>query len=208
MGFYDVKERVPKIYRDNPNLTDIYQAVQPEIDSTVDYLKDTENQLFMSTATDRGLKVWEAQTDLNGIGLTIEQRRQALIDKKSQRIITTKPLMERLISDALTGSCVITEHIPDYYYTVEVSEADLASVLAGLSKLKKIMVNYNPCHLGYEIHITASEPLESDIIIACHCGTVRTILLEIKTDSVHFGNVYVGGAMIDNTLEIFEESED
>lgn len=140
--------KVPKHWLENPQIQEMKNAIQPELELAQDAIEDFWNQLFIDTAT-WSLPLWERDYGLTGNeNDSIENRRSAVKSQmRGAQTVTLKVLQS--IADAWSNDAIVY----DTGHSIQVSFIESSSVPSDLKGMMKNLRQMTPAHLPIESNI-------------------------------------------------------
>ncbi len=143
---------LPKYINEIPQMKDLLQAEQKEIDLIVNYVLQLLNELNISTSTKlvgRYEKIFGLESSTIN---SITERRAKIIAKLNNRGITTVESIEEISKILTNCNCFVTENFGDYSFTINIeffpsSEKEkLEYLLLQIDEIKPAHLN---CYLNF-----------------------------------------------------------
>lgn len=149
MSEINLKKYVPELISDIKEFKALYDVNSKELNDINSEIVDIFNQTRISTAT-WGLVYWEyvfgIPTDLK---LSYEERRQALIARKTGQGTTTVQKIKDVAKSYTGGEVEIIENFSDYSFVIKfVSQKGIPT---NIDLFKNTIDNIKPAHLDYTI---------------------------------------------------------
>lgn len=150
---------VSPIYDESYVMCWIFEAIGSQQDILNKYVSELKLQTNLKTVT-WGIDLWEKEFGITPReGATLEERRQAIINK----IIVRKPLapfhLESFIEQLTGRDCTVVENTGLYTFGVYIHQKDGAEPVE-LTEIIKHIELYKPAHLAYELAFQSSEDIK------------------------------------------------
>lgn len=143
-----LRKLIPERYLTSPEICEIVDAIQPELDSIQDAIDDVLAQLMLDTAT-WGLSLWESDYGMeSNASQTLTERRDHVRSKLRGAGTMSCEALERIAAGFVAGQTDITE-IPRQYL-LQVSFVGQYGVPSNIDDLKSILAAMRPAHLAIE----------------------------------------------------------
>lgn len=158
----------------------IYQVMGVEMDQAWDFFIELRLQIAPETAT-WGIDYWEQRFDIEpDESLTLEERRQRVIVKRSKRAPMNPARIEDIIGKLLNLETKVTENIAPYIFRVTSEEAGDEEL--SLELAYKTLKEIKPSHLGFELETVSVERGQEIDILTQMISAATTDLPEWEMD--------------------------
>ena len=155
-------EHLPKVVTNVLGIKDVLLAIEPEIIQLRQDISDLIKELYVKTTEDF-ITRWEKDFSLKyDAGLTLEQRRQRILNKLSRKRPLTWQNLRLLIKNNLAENVqfYLSNDSANYHFRIIVATNDY-------SEMEKAVKQAKPAYLTFDILVT-------DIVRRCgtfNCGT-------------------------------------
>ncbi len=139
-----------------PQMYDLLQTEQKEIDSIVNYIDETLKELNVNSSTkliNRHEKIFGLENSTNN---TTAERRAKIIAKLNNRGITTVESIEEISKILTDRDCFVTESFSDYSFIINIKFLPSSE----LKKIDYLLVQVDeikPAHLNCVIHLVYNQ---------------------------------------------------
>lgn len=139
---------IPTRYQKSPEVREIMNALQPELDAMQDAIEDVLAQFVLDTAT-WGLAMWERDYGIeSNVSQSCEERRDHVRSKLRGAGTMNCDALEQIAAAYVAGRTEITE-IPEKWM-LRVTFVDVFGVPSNLEDLKAVLEEMRPAHLILE----------------------------------------------------------
>lgn len=172
----------------------LLQVMGMEIDEAWKFFEELRLQAFPETAT-WGIVYWEQRYHIPpDDNLTIEERRQRVIEKRGRRSPMNPARVELIIGGLTDGNVRAIENIAPYTFKIEIenkgrSGVDMQSIYNALKQIK-------PSHLGFEVEINDDAREQELVIQSDMISAMFTELPEWTMDYEFNSNIEPAGTAI------------
>ena len=155
-------EHLPKVVTNVLGIKDVLLAIEPEIIQLREDISDLIKELYVKT-TENFITRWEKDFSLKYYaGLTLEQRRQRILNKLARKRPLTWQNLRLLIKNNLAENVqfYLSNDSANYHFRIIVATNDY-------SEMEKAVKQAKPAYLTFDILVT-------DIVRRCgtfNCGT-------------------------------------
>lgn len=155
-------EHLPKVVTNVLGIKDVLLAIEPEIIQLREDISDLIKELYVKTTEDF-ITRWEKDFSLKyDAGLTLEQRRQRILNKLARKRPLTWNNLRLLIKNNLAENVqfYLSNDSANYHFRIIVATNDY-------SEMEKAVKQAKPAYLTFDILVT-------DIVRRCgtfNCGT-------------------------------------
>ena len=155
-------EHLPKVVTNVLGIKDVLLAIEPEIIQLREDISDLIKELYVKTTEDF-ITRWEKDFSLKyDAGLTLEQRRQRILNKLARKRPLTWANLRLLIKNNLAENVqfYLSNDSANYHFRIIVATSDYA-------EMEKAVKQAKPAYLTFDILVT-------DIVRRCgtfNCGT-------------------------------------
>ena len=155
-------EHLPKVVTNVLGIKDVLLAIEPEIIQLREDISDLIKELYVKTTEDF-ITRWEKDFSLKyDAGLTLEQRRQRILNKLARKRPLTWQNLRLLIKNNLAENVqfYLSNDSANYHFRIIVATNDY-------SEMEKAVRQAKPAYLTFDILVT-------DIVRRCgtfNCGT-------------------------------------
>lgn len=155
-------EHLPKVVTNVLGIKDVLLAIEPEIIQLREDISDLIKELYVKTTEDF-ITRWEKDFSLKyDAGLTLEQRRQRILNKLARKRPLTWNNLRLLIKNNLAENVqfYLSNDAANYHFRIIVASNDY-------SEMEKAVRQAKPAYLTFDILVT-------DIVRRCgtfNCGT-------------------------------------
>ena len=155
-------EHLPKVVTDAVGIKDVLLAIEPEIIQLREDISDLIKELYVKTTEDF-ITRWEKDFSLKyDASLTLEQRRQRILNKLARKRPLTWNNLRLLIKNNLAENVqlYLSNDSANYHFRIIVATDDY-------SEMEKAVRQAKPAYLTFDILVT-------DIVRRCgtfNCGT-------------------------------------
>ena len=155
-------EHLPKVVTNVLGIKDVLLAIEPEIIQLREDISDLIKELYVKTTEDF-ITRWEKDFSLKyDAGLTLEQRRQRILNKLARKRPLTWNNLRLLIKNNLAENVqfYLSNDSANYHFRIIVASDDYA-------EMEKAVRQAKPAYLTFDILVT-------DIVRRCgtfNCGT-------------------------------------
>ena len=155
-------EHLPKVVTNVLGIKDVLLAIEPEIIQLREDISDLIKELYVKTTEDF-ITRWEKDFSLKyDAGLTLEQRRQRILNKLARKRPLTWQNLRLLIKNNLAENVqfYLSNDSANYHFRIIVASDDY-------SEMEKAVRQAKPAYLTFDILVT-------DIVRRCgtfNCGT-------------------------------------
>lgn len=155
-------EHLPKVVTNVLGIKDVLLAIEPEIIQLREDISDLIKELYVKTTEDF-ITRWEKDFSLKyDAGLTLEQRRQRILNKLARKRPLTWNNLRLLIKNNLAENVqfYLSNDSANYHFRIIVASNDY-------SEMEKAVRQAKPAYLTFDILVT-------DIVRRCgtfNCGT-------------------------------------
>lgn len=172
-----LKTDIPQMVYSVKQIKDLIDAIQPEIDRINAYLYKLKYDLHISTTTiierferDYGITPDDSKT--------LEERIQAVLEKKNAKIVFTEERLRQTIVDTYGEDYELKEDWENYAFTIILGDAEKSIV-----DLRRAINKYKPAHLYSllalligidQIKINTQTIIISNLVRRCGCATFNT----------------------------------
>lgn len=167
------KNMLPEFVLAMSEMKELLNAIQPEIDRIEYFITALLRQLIINDA-DMLLERYEQIYNLNGAGLTIEERRKNLLAKENAVYSSTRQNILNELKN-MTGLPVeITEIFDQDMFTVNLIQNNLSDEF--VSAIRNYLDMVKPAHIAYLLSLVRYEETKTRIAVS----TVYSKLLYMK----------------------------
>jgi hypothetical protein len=143
-----LRQLVPERYLQSPEICEVIDAVQPELDRMQDAIDDVLAQFVLNTAT-WGLSMWERDYGIeSNVSQSYEERRDHVRSKLRGTGTMNCDALEQIAAAYVAGRTEITE-VPEKWL-LRVAFVDVFGVPSNLEDLKAVLEEMRPAHLLLE----------------------------------------------------------
>lgn len=185
-----LKNNVPPFVAQMKEMAELFHVEQMELDQLEIKIEKLIKQFYIKSAT-YTIEDWEKEFALlDGIGMSIEQRRARLLAKLNTRTPATVEMIANLVKQTMGVEHVVIEEFPEnYMFVIRVKEDSLSDLLG----VTKEAVHYaRPAHLDYHF----IEQLVRNSLIQLYAGAwgsgIRQSSATVAIDRLYSG-VYLAG---------------
>lgn len=185
-----LKNNVPQFVAQMREMAELFHAEQAEIDQLEVQVKELIKQFYIKSAT-YSLVDWEKEFALlDGMDMSLEQRRARLLAKLNTRTPATVEMIQNLVIQTMgEEQVIIEEHPEDYMFIVSVREDALSDLL---DVAQEAVYNARPAHLNYRF----IEQILRESIIHVYAGalgsSIRKSVASVSVDRL-YSCVYLAG---------------
>jgi len=149
----ELLEKVPPVYSDGYVALWLFQIMGLELDTATQYVEDYEKEIMPQTAT-WSIPLWEDKLGITGnTALTIEQRREAIINALSNKPMNPNKLAKAV--STITGFDVsIIENTGTNKFTLDCAGTVSTDLLA---RIHRIIDDKKPAHLVFDVQTALVE---------------------------------------------------
>lgn len=141
-------DKLPSFYYENKEVNSIQGAFDIERETLEINVIDLINQLFVSTATEWGLALWEEMLGLRiDNSLSIDVRRAIILSKIKSNTVATKEAIRKVCQDFTNKKVEVIENNSEYSFTVNFIGGDVYDT----KRLIKEINDMKPAHLAFNI---------------------------------------------------------
>ena len=156
----DDREHLPKIVTDVDGIRDILLAIEPELIQLRTDISDMLKELYVKT-TDNFITKWELDFGLKyDASLSLEQRRQRILNKLARKKTLTWENLRLLIRNNLAENVqfYLSNDSANYHFKIIVASSDYA-------EMEKAVMTAKPAYITFDI-------IATDIVR--RCGTFNS----------------------------------
>lgn len=128
---------LPPVIAETIEMTGITDGEQPQFDKVWNETEFILDELYVTTATNIGLKRWETMLGLPSSG-TVEKRRQEILLILQSRLPYTETFLKNYLEDIL-GDVLLTVDYGNYNVSVEVGSESEPLLVSITSQLRQII---------------------------------------------------------------------
>ena len=141
-----LRQLIPLRYLSSPEVCEIADALQPELDAMQDAIDDVLAQLTLDTAT-WGLVLWERDYGArSNLSQTYQERRDHVRSKLRGVGTVNCAALESIAASYVSGETTVTE-VPEEYL-LRVAFRGVYGVPSNLQDLKNVLRTMRPAHLA------------------------------------------------------------
>ena len=143
-----LKNNVPQFVSQMREMAELFHVEQAELNRLEVQIEELIKQFYIRSAT-YSLGDWEKEFALlDGIGMSLEQRRARLLAKLNTRTPATVEMIANLVKQTMGADKVTIEEHPDTYMFYIIVNEDKLSDLLGITD--KAVCYARPAHLNYQ----------------------------------------------------------
>ena len=143
---------LPKRHQKCAETKKVQEAISKEFNELVNSYDNMLLQLFVSTATEEGLSIWEKMYGLIPDSIDVDYRRSRIMSKMRGSGTTTAQMIKKVCEAFYGGKVEIIENFNDYSFDVVFK--DSIGTPPNLNDMTAAIEEIKPAHLAFQYVIT------------------------------------------------------